>query len=73
MERTSSMWDLFHPSDNARGKDNTNPYVYRRPLPQIRRTESSDQVWQTAPYANDFQNEPPVNNRSPFYRQINIE
>lgn len=49
------MWDLFHPAQHARGQIPNNPYKYRRPLPQIQHESDYGQVWQTAPYANDFQ------------------
>ena len=49
------MWDLFHPSENIRGQIPNNPHKYHRPLPQIKRTPDYGQVWQTAPYANDYQ------------------
>lgn len=57
-ERPSSMWDLLHPKEDVLGQRPHNPYKYRRPLPQIKRTPDYGQVWQTAPYANDFQFNP---------------
>jgi len=57
IERTASVWDLFHPSEGLRGQKPNNPYKFRRPLPSIQRTSDYGQVWQTAPYANDFQSE----------------
>jgi hypothetical protein len=51
------MWDLFHPGEDLRGHKPNNPHKFRRPLPQIQRTEDYGQVWQTAPYANDFQSD----------------
>ncbi|CAF1002991.1 unnamed protein product [Adineta ricciae] len=57
-ERPSSMWDLLHPKEDVVGQRPHNPYKYRRPLPQIKRTPDYGQVWQIAPYANDFQFDP---------------
>ena len=72
LERAASMWDLLHPNEELRGQKTTNPYKYRRPLPEIKRSNTQDQVWQTAPYANDFQMDPSLA-RQPFYKQMNIE
>ncbi|CAF2583154.1 unnamed protein product [Rotaria sp. Silwood2] len=72
IERTSSMWDLFHPAENFRGQIPSNPYKYRRPLPEIKRTQDYGQVWQNAPFANDYQ----VDQRcQPPYaiKQVNID
>lgn len=55
VERTPSMWDLFHPNDDTRGQVPTNAMKYRRPLPQIKQTEQYGNVWQNAPYASDHQ------------------
>lgn len=66
------MWDLFHPSENLRGPNQTNPFKYRRPLPQIKRTEDYGQVWQTAPYACDFQEDNSFS-RPPVIRQVNYD
>jgi hypothetical protein len=49
------MWDLLHPREVTRGQIPSNPFKYRRPLPEIKRTESYEHVWQKAPYASDFQ------------------
>ncbi len=49
------MWDLLHPSENLRGAKPNNPFKFRRPLPEIKRADDYGQVWQTAPYANDYQ------------------
>ncbi|CAF0979503.1 unnamed protein product [Rotaria sordida] len=54
LERAASMWDLFHPTEGFRGQISSNPYKYRRPLPEIKRTQDYGQVWQGAPYANDY-------------------
>jgi hypothetical protein len=67
------MWDLFHPSEDLRGEKPNNPFKYRRPMPQIPpRTGDYGQVWQTAPYANDYENgyvaTPPS-----FVKQIDID
>ncbi len=64
------MWDLFHPGENIRGQQATNPLKFRRPLPQIPRTEDNSQVWQTAPYANDYQFDDSFQ-KPPFIKQIN--
>lgn len=57
IERAASMWDLLHPSEDFRGQKPNNPYKFRRPLPEIPRNEDYGQVWQTAPFANDFQSD----------------
>lgn len=49
------MWDLLHPSEEARGQLSSGSFKYRRALPEIKPTEKSDCVWQNAPYAPDFQ------------------
>ena len=51
------MWDLFHPTDELRGQKTNNPLKFRRPLPQIPRADDYGQVWQAAPFANDFQSD----------------
>jgi hypothetical protein len=51
------VWDLFHPSDNARGPIQNNPNKYRRPLPEIKRTEKYESAWQNAPFASDYQDD----------------
>jgi len=71
MERTASMWDLFHPSEDIRGQNPNNPYKFRRPLPQITPKEDYGQVWQTAPYANDFQLDN-FSHQRPFIKQVYI-
>jgi hypothetical protein len=72
VERAASMWDLFHPKEDLRGQGPLNPFKYRRPLPEIKRTEDYGQVWQTAPFANDYQFDhsfqPP-----PVIKQVNID
>ena len=64
------MWDLFHPSEALQGPKPTNPHKFRRPLPQISRAEDYGQVWQTAPYANDFQSDYSFEPRPPIVKQI---
>ena len=61
------MWDLFHPQDKFRGQEPTNPFKYRRPLPEIPRAENADHVWQSAPYANDYQFDPSMS-KPPSYK-----
>ena len=72
IDRAASMWDLFHPQEQLRGKQADNPFKYRRPLPQIQRTEDQDHVWQTAPYANDYQFDPSMSKPS-LYKQMNLD
>ncbi len=72
LEPTSSMWDLLHPKEDVRGQLSRNPYKYRRPLPHIKPKEDYGQVWQTAPYANDYQfdlNLP----QPPVIKQVNFD
>jgi hypothetical protein len=66
------MWDLLHPKEGMRGQVPLNPYKYRRPLPQIQRTEDYGQVWQTAPFANDYEFNHPFP-QPPVIRQVNID
>lgn len=66
------MWDLLHPTENARGPIPNNPYKYRRPLPEIKRTPDYGQVWQTAPFANDFQNAESYQQHA-MLKQVNID
>jgi hypothetical protein len=66
------MWDLFHPSEGTRGQKPNNPYKFRRPLPEIKRTEEYGQVWQTAPYASDYQSDYFFQQR-PVMTQVDIE
>lgn len=66
------MWDLFHPQEGLRGQKPNNPYKFRRPLPQIQRTEDYGQVWQTAPYASDYQHENPFS-KPPNGKQIDFD
>jgi hypothetical protein len=66
------MWDLFHPSDNSRGQQQNSPFKYRRPLPQIGYVDNNDQVWQRAPFANDYSFDPSLT-KPAMYDQIHIE
>ncbi len=66
------MWDLFHPTENIRGQKPNNPLKFRRPLPQIQRADDHSQVWQTAPYANDYQFDDSFQ-KPPFIKQINYD
>lgn len=66
------MWDLLHPKEGVRGQLPHNPYKYRRPLPQIKRVEDYGQVWQTAPYANDYQFDPKIS-QPPVIKQVTFD
>ena len=66
------MWDLLHPSEDLRGPLPTNPYKYRRALPEIKRGGPNDHVWQGAPFANDYQFDPSFQ-REPRNKQIIVD
>ncbi|CAF0945349.1 unnamed protein product [Adineta ricciae] len=73
IERASSMWDLFHPHNDADDQMSVNPRKYQRPLPAIKRNESHNNIWSDpAAYAYNYRPNRDYN-QAAMVDQTNIE
>ena len=73
VERAGSMWDLFHPHNDADDQTPVNSRKYQRPLPAIKRTDSYNNIWSDpAAYAYNY-NPNRDYNQAAMVDQMNVE